>query len=212
MESSCSGITLHLLFNASYSQGENVKSELMNLLNDLPEIYENISMATKKLVDASNYYDAFVLFVAPRWGFSASLWKVWFFICLKNICLDLESSQKLKVFNNLIHWNHSSGERSGVLLWMHCSHWLCFVCLFVCLFVCRFWVWVWVWVWLLSCFSLVHCIYFFVYLLSDTILTKTRANKPHLYWDIFRSMATPQSTSGRQEKSLWWVANIRQTC
>ena len=61
-----SGITLHLLFNASYFQGENVKSELMNLLDDLPEIYENISMATKKLVDASNYYDAFVLFVAPR--------------------------------------------------------------------------------------------------------------------------------------------------
>ena len=88
-------MTLHLLFNASYFQGENVKSELMNLLNDLPEIYENISMATKKLDDASNYYDAFVLFVAPRWGFSASLWKVWFFICLKNICLDLESMQKL---------------------------------------------------------------------------------------------------------------------
>ena len=43
-----------------------MKSELMNLLNDLPEIYENISMATKKLDDASNYYDAFVLFVAPR--------------------------------------------------------------------------------------------------------------------------------------------------
>ena len=50
----------------SFAQGENVKAELLNLLNDLPEIYEGISQATEGLAGAAHYYEAFVGFIVPR--------------------------------------------------------------------------------------------------------------------------------------------------
>lgn len=43
-----------------------IKKELMDLLDELPDIYNNVSLATQKCTEVVDYYKGFVQFVAKR--------------------------------------------------------------------------------------------------------------------------------------------------
>ncbi|KAL9967230.1 hypothetical protein ACROYT_G025410 [Oculina patagonica] len=47
-------------------KGDNVKSELLSLLDELPEIYRGIAVAISGLKNATHYYETFVNFLVPR--------------------------------------------------------------------------------------------------------------------------------------------------
>ena len=51
-------------------QGEDIKSELVSLLDELPELYKGISGAISNLKNATQYYETFVHFLVPRFVFS----------------------------------------------------------------------------------------------------------------------------------------------
>lgn len=43
-----------------------MKSELLRLLDELPEIYKSIAAAISNLKNATHYYETFVSFLVPR--------------------------------------------------------------------------------------------------------------------------------------------------
>ena len=47
-------------------QGEDVKSELLSLLDELPEIYKEIAGAISNLKNTTHFYETFVNFLVPR--------------------------------------------------------------------------------------------------------------------------------------------------
>lgn len=47
-------------------QGDNVKSELLSLLDELPEIYKGIATAISGLKNTTDFYGTFVRFLVPR--------------------------------------------------------------------------------------------------------------------------------------------------
>ena len=47
-------------------QGDNVKSELLSLLDELPEIYMGIAAAISGLKNTTHFYETFVNFLVPR--------------------------------------------------------------------------------------------------------------------------------------------------
>lgn len=47
-------------------QGDNVKSELLSLLDELPEIYKGIAVAISGLKNTTHFYETFVNFLVPR--------------------------------------------------------------------------------------------------------------------------------------------------
>lgn len=47
-------------------QGDNVKSELLSLLDELPEIYKGIATAISGLKNTTDFYETFVCFLVPR--------------------------------------------------------------------------------------------------------------------------------------------------
>ena len=47
-------------------QGDNVKSELLSLLDELPEIYKGIAVAISDLKNTTHFYETFVNFLVPR--------------------------------------------------------------------------------------------------------------------------------------------------
>ena len=49
-----------------YFQGDDVKTELLSLLNELPELYKGIVSSIGSLKNATHYYEAFVNFLVPR--------------------------------------------------------------------------------------------------------------------------------------------------
>ena len=56
-----------ITFDVSYfRQGDNVKQGLLSLVNELPELFDQISKKTCELEDAVAYYEAFVGFVVPK--------------------------------------------------------------------------------------------------------------------------------------------------
>ena len=44
-----------------------MKSELLSLLDELPEIYKEIGVAISGLKNATQYYETFVNFLVPRY-------------------------------------------------------------------------------------------------------------------------------------------------
>lgn len=48
-------------------KGEDVKSELLSLLDELPEIYKSIAAAISNLKNATHYYETFVNFLVPSY-------------------------------------------------------------------------------------------------------------------------------------------------
>ena len=50
-------------------QGEDVKSELLSLLDELPEIYKEIAGAISNLKNTTHFYETFVNFLVPRFVF-----------------------------------------------------------------------------------------------------------------------------------------------
>ena len=67
-------------------QGDVVKSELLSLLDELPEIYKGIATAISGLENVTQYYETFVNFLVPRYVNS-------------NICCH-QNCSKLKVGDN----------------------------------------------------------------------------------------------------------------
>ncbi|KAK3700499.1 hypothetical protein QZH41_015723 [Actinostola sp. cb2023] len=51
-------------------KGDKIKSELMDLLSELPKIYSDVAQATQKCTDIVDYYTAFVEFVSPSYQVS----------------------------------------------------------------------------------------------------------------------------------------------
>ncbi|KAJ7381249.1 CDK5 regulatory subunit associated protein 3 [Desmophyllum pertusum] len=49
-------------------KGDNVKSELLSLLDELPEIYKGIAGAISNLKNATHYYETFVNFLVPSYN------------------------------------------------------------------------------------------------------------------------------------------------
>lgn len=47
-------------------QGDNVKSELLSLLDELPEIYKGITAVVSSLKNTTHFYETFVNFLVPR--------------------------------------------------------------------------------------------------------------------------------------------------
>jgi len=49
-------------------KGEDIKSELLSLLDELPELYKGISGAISNLKNATHYYETFVHFLVPSYN------------------------------------------------------------------------------------------------------------------------------------------------